>query len=71
MIKFGKGLSDEEKFSRLGIKEGKTFEIRELTGLYQLDLEKSCVYEIVNKNKIKVNGLYEHLLDGTWHKKNF
>ena len=63
-------MTDKEKFEVLGIVEGIDFEIRELAGKYRLDLAKKVVYDVTfKKNAPKiVKGLYEHLLDGTWHK---
>ena len=64
-------LSDEMKFQQLGISEGVVFEIKELVGYYVLDLREQAVYETsaVGKKIIKVNGLYQSLLNGVWHKK--
>ena len=62
-------MTDKEKFEKLGIYEGVPFKIRELTGIYIIDLSERRVLERVKANQnYVVKGLYEHLLDGTWHK---
>ena len=64
---------EELKFEQLGITDGVVFEIKELTGYYMLDLKEKVVYECsINGKKIMpVNGLYQSLLNGAWHKKRF
>ena len=72
MVDEYKGYQDDRiKFERIGIIEGNVFEIKELNGLYVLDLEQGCVFECNEKGKkiVKVNGLYQSLLRGAWHKK--
>ena len=72
MVSENKGYQDDKtKFERLGIVEGVVFQIKELTGYYVLDLEERAVFETspIGKRIVKVNGLYQNLLRGAWHKK--
>ena len=67
--------ADREAFADLGIFEDTLFELRELTGKYMIDIPNRCVYEVniyrtpnAATWRRRVSGLYEHILDGTWHK---
>lgn len=60
--------TDEQLFMQMGIYEYHRFRIKELEGSYMLDLNRKAIMDITNGFPgVVVNGLYEHLLDGTWH----
>ena len=56
-----------KRFKELGIPLGISFRIKELTGWYMVDTTVRQAFDTTN-GKSAVNGLYEHLLDGTWHR---
>lgn len=60
-------LTEEQKLMQLGVYEGHKFQIEELSGRYYLDLNNKRIIDA--NNGIPVRGLYEHILDGTWHVK--
>lgn len=57
-----------KKFEQLGIVIGSKFEIKELKGFYKIDVNKRVVIDMCDGNK-EIGSIYEHLLDGTWHKR--
>lgn len=66
-------MTDKEKFEELGIIEGSYFEIKELRGVYELELKNKFVSEVRLGNgkpyaKFIVRGLYNSLLCGRCHK---
>lgn len=61
--------TDEQLFMQMGIFEYHRFRIKELDGLYMLDLNDKVIRDVTKGySGVVVKGLYEHLLDGTWHK---
>lgn len=60
---------ETKKFEELGIPIGHKFEIRELRGVYQVDVVNRVAFDMSPGCKIlQSTSIYEHLLDGTWHK---
>lgn len=66
---------DRKRFESLGIIEWHLFEIKELTGIYVLDLENRCIRDVTHCAKSydgqEVHGLYDSLLNGAWHKRTY
>lgn len=59
-----------KKLESLGIPIGVPFEIQELTGWYKVDIDNRQVLETTHgRANVPVPGIYQHLLDGTWHKR--
>lgn len=68
---------EKAKLEELGIHEMQVFRLQELTGYYVVDIFRRSAYEVSRRFQNKygvlddhktVPGLYEHILDGTWHK---
>lgn len=67
---------DIKDFEMLGIIEGKPFELVELGGYWIVDCINRRAYYynceshlIRGVNRYYTPGVYEHILDGTWHRK--
>ena len=66
-------MDEREQFEKLGIIEGQVFQLKELTGFWRIDIENRVAwcyrneYEVVRGKRERVRGVYEHILDGTWH----
>lgn len=67
---------EKAKFEELGIRELHPFQLRELVGYFVVDCKLRMGYEVSRaySNRYEtlsstkaVPGLYEHILDGTWH----
>lgn len=61
---------EENKFRDMGITVGVSFEIRELKGTYKVDTDERVAIDTTQViNGMRSRSIYEHLLDGTWHKR--
>ncbi len=61
---------EEKKFIDMGIIDGVSFEIEELKGRYKIDIDDRVAIDItVSDGGLRSRSIYEHLLDGTWHKR--
>ena len=61
---------EEKKFRDMGIIDGVSFEIEELKGIYKIDINNRVAIDITTSTDgLTSRSIYEHLLDGTWHKR--
>ena len=58
------------QFRDMGITDGVSFEIEELKGRYKIDIDDRVAIDITTSSDgLRSRSIYEHLLDGTWHKR--